>query len=77
EVRRSEKIGRGTGLHPEKADVTMVDIVDASRSHRLVTLPTLFGLPADFDLAGHTTALGDPAVGDPACGGNGGGVSWV
>jgi hypothetical protein len=52
----TQMIGRGTRLHPGKADVTVVDIVDASRSHRLVTLPTLFGLPADFDLAGHTTA---------------------
>ncbi|MBI5014564.1 MAG: DEAD/DEAH box helicase [Deltaproteobacteria bacterium] len=51
----TQMIGRGTRLHPGKDDVTVVDIVDASRSHRLVTLPTLFGLPAAFDLAGHTT----------------------
>jgi superfamily II DNA or RNA helicase len=52
----TQMIGRGTRLHPGKEDVTVVDIVDASRSHRLVTLPTLFGLPPDFDLAGHTTS---------------------
>lgn len=52
----TQMIGRGTRLYPGKKHTTVIDIVDLSRTHRLVTLPTLFGLPARFDLAGHTLA---------------------
>jgi superfamily II DNA or RNA helicase len=51
----TQMIGRGTRLHPGKENVVVVDIVDATREHELVTLPTLFGLPSGFDLQGRTT----------------------
>ena len=52
----TQMIGRGTRLHPGKTDVTVVDVVDNSSKHRLVTLPSLFGLAADFNLKGRTTS---------------------
>jgi len=51
----TQMIGRGTRLHPGKENVTIVDIVDATKEHRLATLPSLFGLSENFNLEGHTT----------------------
>ena len=51
----TQMIGRGTRLHPGKTDVTVIDIVDVTRDQKLVSLPTLFGLPSTFDLKGRTT----------------------
>jgi len=51
----AQMIGRGTRLHPGKKNVVIVDIVDVTRDNKLVCLPTLFGLPDNFDLEGHTT----------------------
>ncbi len=51
----TQMIGRGTRLHPEKDNVTVVDIVDNTRAHGLTTLASLFGLAGDFDLEGTTT----------------------
>jgi hypothetical protein len=51
----TQMIGRGTRLHPGKENVIVVDVVDATRDHKLVTLPSLFGLGETFDLEGHTT----------------------
>jgi hypothetical protein len=51
----TQMIGRGTRLHPGKQDVVVIDIVDVTREHKLITLPGLFGLSARFDLEGHTT----------------------
>ena len=51
----TQMIGRGTRLHPGKTDVTVVDVVDNSSKHRLVTLPSLFGLTENFNLKGKTT----------------------
>ncbi|MBI5508675.1 MAG: DEAD/DEAH box helicase [Deltaproteobacteria bacterium] len=51
----TQMIGRGTRLHAGKQDVTVVDIVDATRDHSLVTLPGLFGFKDHFDLEGTTT----------------------
>jgi hypothetical protein len=39
-------VGRATRLHPGKEDALIVDFVGASSRHELVTLDTLFGLPA-------------------------------
>lgn len=44
-------VGRGTRLHAGKADCLVLDFVDLSALH-LATLPTLFGMPRDVDLAG-------------------------
>jgi superfamily II DNA or RNA helicase len=51
----TQMIGRGTRPHPGKTDVTVVDVVDNSSKHRLVTLPSLFGLADNFNLKGRTT----------------------
>lgn len=51
----TQMIGRGTRLHPGKEDVAVVDIVDATRTHKLVTLPSLFGFSESFDMEGRTT----------------------
>jgi hypothetical protein len=51
----TQMIGRGTRLHPGKENVTVIDIVDVTREHRLVNLPSLFGLSERFDLEGRTT----------------------
>jgi hypothetical protein len=40
-------VGRATRLHPGKEDALIVDFVGASSRHELVTLDTLFGLPAN------------------------------
>lgn len=37
-------VGRGTRMHPDKADCLVLDIVGASARHSLVTVPTLAGL---------------------------------
>jgi len=52
----TQMIGRGTRLHPGKQDAVVIDIVDLTREHKLITLPGLFGLSARFDLEGHTTS---------------------
>jgi len=58
----TQMIGRGTRLHPGKTDVTVVDVVDNSSKHRLVTLPSLFGLAANFNLKGKTTSEVERAI---------------
>jgi superfamily II DNA or RNA helicase len=58
----AQMIGRGTRLHPGKTDVTVVDVVDNSSKHRLVTLPSLFGLAEAFNLKGRTTAEVERAI---------------
>lgn len=58
----TQMIGRGTRLHPGKDNITIVDIVDATKEHRLTTLPSLFGLSEDFDLEGHTTDQAQDAI---------------
>jgi type I site-specific restriction endonuclease len=45
-------IGRGTRIHPDKRDLIIIDLTDNSSKHALVSLPSLFGLPADFELKG-------------------------
>ncbi len=58
----TQMIGRGTRLHPGKENVTIVDIVDATREHSLTTLPGLFGLSEKFDLEGRTTDEAEKAI---------------
>ncbi|RJR43776.1 MAG: DEAD/DEAH box helicase [Desulfobacteraceae bacterium] len=58
----TQMIGRGTRLHPGKQNVTIIDIVDVTREHRLTTLPSLFGLSEKFDLEGHTTSEVEKAI---------------
>jgi ATP-dependent helicase IRC3 len=58
----TQMIGRGTRLYPDKANVTVVDVVDNSSKHRLVTLPSLFGLAENFNLKGRTTSEVERAI---------------
>ncbi len=51
-----QMIGRGTRLHPGKRDLMIIDLVDVTKDHSLVTLPSLFGLSDKFDLEGNTAA---------------------
>ncbi len=44
-------VGRGTRLHPGKADCLVLDFVDLTELS-LCTLPSLFGTPRDLDLRG-------------------------
>jgi ATP-dependent helicase IRC3 len=44
-------VGRGTRLHPGKADCLILDFVDVSVLS-LCSLPSLFGMPRDLDLRG-------------------------
>ncbi|HTA21514.1 MAG TPA: DEAD/DEAH box helicase [Polyangia bacterium] len=44
-------VGRGTRLHPGKADCLILDFVDLT-ALSLCTLPSLFGAPRDLDLRG-------------------------
>lgn len=45
-------VGRGTRLFPDKQHCTIIDISDTTKGKKPVGLPTLLGLPADFDLKG-------------------------
>ncbi|MBN1568828.1 MAG: DEAD/DEAH box helicase [Acidobacteria bacterium] len=58
----TQMIGRGTRTHPGKTDVTVVDVVDNSSKHRLITLPSLFGLAENFNLKGRTTSEVERAI---------------
>jgi len=48
----SQRVGRGTRLSPMKTDCIVLDIVDSTSRHSLVTVPTLLGMPKDLDLRG-------------------------
>jgi ATP-dependent helicase IRC3 len=48
----SQRVGRGTRLFDGKTDVIVLDMVDTSVRHSLITLPTLLGLPSKLDLKG-------------------------
>lgn len=45
-------IGRGTRLAEDKEHCAIIDITDLSKKHKPIGLPTLMGLPPDFDLEG-------------------------
>ena len=49
----SQMVGRGTRLAPNKKDLIVIDVVDGTVTHSLVTLPTLMGLPNTLDIKGH------------------------
>jgi ATP-dependent helicase IRC3 len=48
----SQCVGRGTRLAPNKKDLVVIDVVDGTMTHSLVTLPTLMGLPNTLDING-------------------------
>ena len=45
-------VGRGTRLHESKDSCTVIDIADTTRGKKPLGLPSLLGLPAEFDLQG-------------------------
>jgi hypothetical protein len=45
-------VGRGTRLAPGKTDLIVIDVVDSTVSHSLITLPTLMGLSNILDIKG-------------------------
>jgi hypothetical protein len=49
----TQMVGRGTRLFPGKTDLIVIDIVDATISHSLITLPTLMGLSNKLDIKGN------------------------
>jgi ATP-dependent helicase IRC3 len=50
----SQRVGRGTRLCDGKTDVIILDVVDSTYRHNLITLPTLIGLPRNLDLVGRS-----------------------
>jgi superfamily II DNA or RNA helicase len=53
-------VGRGTRLHPGKADCLILDFADVSRLS-LCSLPSLFGMPRDLDLQGEDVGAAQQA----------------
>lgn len=47
-----QAVGRGLRIFEGKQDCIVIDVVDVSKSHSLVTLPTLMGLSASLNLKG-------------------------
>ena len=45
-------VGRGTRLHESKNHCTILDIADTTKGKKPIGLPSLLGLPPDFDLQG-------------------------
>jgi ATP-dependent helicase IRC3 len=48
----AQMVGRGTRLHPDKKNLTIIDVADNSRAHQLPGLHSLFNLPANMNLSG-------------------------
>ena len=56
----AQMVGRGTRLHPEKADLLVIDVADNSRKHSLAGLHALFDLNPALDLqGGNALAMAD------------------
>jgi ATP-dependent helicase IRC3 len=49
----TQMVGRGTRLFEGKKDLLVIDVVDATVSHSLITLPTLMGLSNKLDIKGN------------------------
>lgn len=47
-------VGRGTRLHESKEHCTIIDIADTTKGKKPIGLPTLLGLPPEFDLQGQS-----------------------
>jgi superfamily II DNA or RNA helicase len=51
-VMYAQMVGRATRLSPGKSKAAVIDMVDATRKHSVVSLPSLLGLPPSFNLGG-------------------------
>ena len=47
-------VGRGTRLFEGKENCTIIDIADTTKGKKPIGLPTLLGMPAEFDLQGQS-----------------------
>ena len=47
-------VGRGTRLHESKESCKIIDIADTTKGKKPIGLPTLLGLPPEFDLQGQS-----------------------
>ena len=47
-------VGRGTRLHESKTSCKIIDIADTTQGRKPIGLPTLLGLPPEFDLQGQS-----------------------
>jgi ATP-dependent helicase IRC3 len=47
-------VGRGTRLHESKEHCIIIDIADTTKGKKPIGLPTLLGLPPEFDLQGQS-----------------------
>lgn len=50
----TQMVGRGTRLFEGKIDLLVLDVVDGTAKHSLLTLPTLMGMQACLDLQGRS-----------------------
>ena len=50
--RYTQKIGRGSRLHPGKEDCLVIDVCDSYKRCSLITLPSLFGMNPSMNLHG-------------------------
>lgn len=48
----AQMVGRATRLYPGKTKAAVIDFVDASKRHSVISLPSLLGLPPAFNLGG-------------------------
>jgi len=48
----TQMVGRGTRLAEGKTKAAVIDFVDATKKHSVISLPTLLGLPPSFNLGG-------------------------
>jgi superfamily II DNA or RNA helicase len=55
----TQMIGRGTRRHPDKTDCLVIDVVGASATHSLVTIPSLFGIKKENPFEGAEKTVGE------------------
>ena len=48
----TQMIGRGTRIDDGKSDCLIIDVVDSTSKHSLMTMPSLLGMPTNLDLKG-------------------------
>lgn len=50
----TQMIGRGTRIDDDKENCCVLDVVDSTTKHSLITVPSLLGLPTNLDLKGNS-----------------------
>ena len=62
--RYTQKIGRGTRLHPGKEDCLIIDVCDSYKRCSLITLPSLFGMNPAMNLHGGSVLAAEKELSD-------------